>query len=154
LLTDDLLANYLTSVFAPPFRAAFWLHKTCFVTIHAMQSFNTEPDDDAATPPTAARKVVVGTINDIRPGDCARFELPDGDDVAVFNVDGEFYATTNFCPHKGAPLADGSLCGHVIECGLHGWQFDVRTGECLTVRETIKTYPLKIEDGVISVELD
>ena len=154
MLTDDLLANYLTSVFAPPFRAAFWLHKTCFVTIHAMQSFNTEPDDDAATPPTAVRKVVVGTINDLRPGDCARFELPDGDDVAVFNVDGEFYATTNFCPHKGAPLADGSLCGHVIECGLHGWQFDVRTGECLTVRETIKTYPLKIEDGVISVELD
>ena len=135
------------------FRRGLWLVKTCFVTIHAMQSFNTEPDD-ALTPPADERKVVVGTINDLRPGDCARFELPEGDDVAVFNVDGEFYATTNFCPHKGAPLSDGSLCGHVIECGLHGWQFDVRAGECLTVRETIKTYPLKIEDGVISVELD
>ena len=135
------------------FQRGLWLVKTCFVTIHAMQSFNTEPDD-AATPLAAERKLVVGTINDLRPGECARFELPDGDELAIYNVDGEFYATTNFCPHKGAPLSDGSLCGNVIECGLHGWQFDVRTGECLTVRETIKTYPLKIEDGVIIVELD
>jgi nitrite reductase/ring-hydroxylating ferredoxin subunit len=117
-----------------------------------MQSFNTEPDD-AATPVAASRKVVVGTINDLRPGECASFELPDGDHLAVYNVDGEFYATEDFCPHKGAPLSEGVLCGHVIECGLHGWQFDVRSGECLTVRETIQTYPLQIEDGAISVEL-
>ena len=117
-----------------------------------MQSFNTEPDD-AITPVPTERKLAVGTINDLRPGECARFELPHGDDVAVYNVDGEFYATTDFCPHKGAPLSDGVLCGHVIECGLHGWQFDVRTGECLTVRETIKTYPLRIEDGMVIVEI-
>ena len=118
-----------------------------------MQSFNTEPDDKA--PPVAAsRKVILGTINDLRPGECARFELPDGDDVAVYNVDGEFYATGNFCPHRGALLSDGALCGHVIECGLHGWQFDVRTGECLTVTDWIKTYPLKIEDCVVVVELE
>ncbi|HEX5965392.1 MAG TPA: non-heme iron oxygenase ferredoxin subunit [Pyrinomonadaceae bacterium] len=118
-----------------------------------MQSFNTE--SDGAEPPVAAeRKVIVGTINDLRPGDCARFELPDGDELAVFNVNGEFYATGNLCPHRGAPLSEGVLSGHVIECGLHGWQFDVRTGECLTVTETIKTYPLKIEDGIVSVLLE
>lgn len=117
-----------------------------------MQSFNTKTDDKA-TPVAAERKVVVGAINDLRSGECARFELPDGDDVAVFNVNGEYYATSNFCPHRGAPLSEGALCGHVIECGLHGWQFDVRTGECLTVTETIKTYPLKIEDGVLTVEI-
>ena len=118
-----------------------------------MQSFNTDPDD-AMTPVAAGRKVIVGAINELQPGECARFELPGGEELAVYNVDGEFYATENFCPHKGAALSEGLLCGHVIECGLHGWQFDVRTGECLTVRETIKTYPLKIEDGVVSVELD
>jgi nitrite reductase/ring-hydroxylating ferredoxin subunit len=118
-----------------------------------MHSYNTGPDD-AATPVAAGRKVILGAINDLRPGECARFELPDNDELAVFNVNGEYYATSNFCPHRGAPLSEGVLCGHVIECGLHGWQFDVRTGECLTVTETIKTYPLKIEDGVISVELD
>ena len=128
------------------------MDKTCFVTIHAMQSFNTE-SDDAATPVAAGRRVVVGTINDLRPGECARLELPDGDELAVYNVDGEFHATTNFCPHKGAPLSEGALCGHVIECGWHGWQFDVRTGECLTVRETIKSYPLRIEGDMIVVEI-
>jgi Ferredoxin subunits of nitrite reductase and ring-hydroxylating dioxygenases len=118
-----------------------------------MQSFDTE--SDGVEPPVAAeRKVIVGTINDLRPGECARYELPDGDDVAVFNVDGEFYATGNLCPHRGAPLSEGVLCGHVIECGLHGWQFDVRTGECLTVTDAIKSYPLKIEDGFVSVLLE
>ena len=118
-----------------------------------MQSFNTEPDDVA--PPAAANgKLIVGAINHLKPGECARFELPDGDELAVYNVDGEYYATENFCPHKGAPLSEGVMCGHVVECGWHGWQFDVRTGDCLTVRETIKTYPLKIEDGAVVIELD
>ena len=117
-----------------------------------MQSFNTEPDD-TPTPLAADRKVVVGTINDLQPGECARFSLPDGDELAVYNVDGEFYATENFCPHKGAPLSEGALCGHVVECGWHGWQFDVRNGECLTVRETIKTYKIEVDDGVLKVEV-
>jgi len=118
-----------------------------------MQSFNTEPDD-AAPPAAAKRKLIVGAINHLKPGECARFELPDGDELAVYNVDGEYYATENFCPHKGAPLSEGVMCGHVVECGWHGWQFDVRTGECLTVRETIKTYPLKIEDGAVVIEFE
>jgi nitrite reductase/ring-hydroxylating ferredoxin subunit len=116
-----------------------------------MQSFNTE-SDDVAPPVAAKRRVIVGSINDLRPGDCARFELPDGDELAVFNVDGEFYATGNLCPHRGAPLSEGALCGHVIECGLHGWQFDVRTGECLTMSDKIMTYRVTIEDEVVKVE--
>ncbi len=115
-----------------------------------MQSFNTEPDD-VATPAANGQKLIVGAISDLQSGACARIELPDGHEIAVFNVGGEFYATDNACPHRGAPLSDGPLCEHVIECGLHGWQFDVRTGECLTVRETIKTYLLEIEDGVVKV---
>ena len=117
-----------------------------------MQSFNTEPDD-VPTPAAAGRKFIVGAISDLQSGACARIELPDGDEIAVYNVDGEFYATDNSCPHRGAPLSEGVLCGHVIECGLHGWQFDVRTGECLTVRDTIKTYALKIQDGLLICEI-
>ena len=117
-----------------------------------MQSFDTEPDD-VPTPAAAGRKFIVGAISDFQSGACARIELPDGDEIAVYNVDGEFYATDNSCPHRGAPLSEGVLCGHVIECGLHGWQFDVRTGECLTVRDTIKTYGLRIEDGLLICEI-
>jgi nitrite reductase/ring-hydroxylating ferredoxin subunit len=117
-----------------------------------MQSFDTETND--AMPPTALTKTfVVGGIDDLQPGTCISFELPGGDTLAVYNVDGEYYATGNFCPHKGALLSDGSLCGHVIECGLHGWQFDVRSGECLTVPEKIRTYRVWVEDRLVKIEV-
>ena len=98
-----------------------------------MQSFDTKTDD-------------------LRPGACIRLALPDGNELAVFNVDGEYYAIDNFCPHKGAPLSEGAICGHIVECGWHGWQFDVRSGECLTVRERIRTYPVKVEEGLVKIE--
>ena len=93
------------------------------------------------------------TKTDLPPGACASFELPDGNELALYNVDGEYYATENFCPHKGARLTDGKLCGHIVECGLHGWQFDVRSGECLTVRERILTYRVTVEDQLVKVQL-
>ena len=71
----------------------------------------------------------------------------------MYNVDGEVYATENFCPHRGARLSEGVMCGHIVECGLHGWQFDVRSGECLTVPEKIRTYRVTLEDHVIKVHL-
>jgi nitrite reductase/ring-hydroxylating ferredoxin subunit len=90
-------------------------------------------------------------VHDLQPGASVRVELPDGDELVVYNVDGEFYATENFCPHKGAPLSEGALCGHIVECGWHGWEFDVRNGECLTVRETLKTYEVVVEEGLVRV---
>ena len=104
-----------------------------------MQSFDTK------------QTFIVGRIDDLRPGACISFALPDGNELAVYNVDGEYYATENFCPHRGAPLSEGVLCGHVIECGLHGWQFDVRTGDCLTVPDRIKTYSVEVEEDLIRV---
>ena len=95
--------------------------------------------------------LTVGAVHDLQPGACINVELPGGDELVVYNVDGEYYATENFCPHKGAPLSEGVLCGHVIECGLHGWQFDVRNGECLTVPDRIKTYEVLVEDGLIKI---
>ena len=115
-----------------------------------MQSFDTNPNDGAPSAgPT--QTLIVGGIDDLRPGACIRFELPDGNELAVYNVDGEYYATENFCPHKGALLSEGELCGHVIECWWHGWQFDVRTGECLTVPERIRTYQVLVEDNLIKI---
>jgi nitrite reductase (NADH) small subunit len=118
-----------------------------------MQSFDTKTDD-TESPAVPRQTFIVGGIDDVRPGACVTFELPGGDELAVYNVNGEFYATENFCPHKGAPLTEGMLCGHIVECGWHGWQFDVRSGECLTVRERIKTYGVKIEEGVVKVEIE
>ena len=107
-----------------------------------MQSFDTK------------QTFIVGRIDDLPPGACVSFELPDGSELAIYNVNGEFYATENSCPHRGAPLTEGTMCEHIVECGLHGWQFDVRTGECLTVEERIKTYSVKVEEGIVKVEIE
>ena len=115
-----------------------------------MQSFDTNsPDSDQLAGPLKA--IAAGRVEDLSHGNSKTLELPEGREIALYNVSGEFYATENFCPHKGAPLADGILCQHVIECGLHGWQFDVRTGDCLTVADKLKTYDVVIEGGLIKV---
>jgi len=115
-----------------------------------MQSFNTETDD-AQTPGGPTQTLIVSATGDLRPGACIRVELPDGDELAVYNVGGEYYATENFCPHKGAPLSEGALCGHIVECGWHGWQFDVRSGQCLTVNDKLKTYEVVVEDELVKI---
>jgi nitrite reductase (NADH) small subunit/3-phenylpropionate/trans-cinnamate dioxygenase ferredoxin subunit len=117
-----------------------------------MQSFDTETDNTPAHG-SASQTLTVGATGDLPPGACIRVELPDGAELAVYNVNGEYYATDNFCPHKGAPLSEGLLCGHVVECGWHGWQFDVRSGECLTVRERIRSFRVSVENDQIKVEL-
>ena len=115
-----------------------------------MQSFN--PNDGENTQPDApAQSFAAGRVAEFPSGNAKTVSLPSGDQVAVYHVNGEYYATEDRCPHQGARLADGILCEHVIECGLHGWQFDVRSGECLTVSERIKTYKVVVEDGTITV---
>jgi nitrite reductase/ring-hydroxylating ferredoxin subunit len=116
----------------------------------AVQSFDTKPDN-SGRPMRSGQTITLGRVEELPAGRCATVELADGCELAVYNVGGEFYATENFCPHRGAPLAEGQLTGHVIACFLHGWQFDVRTGECLTESGALKTYRVLVEDGLIKI---
>ena len=79
-----------------------------------------------------------------------------GKDLALYSVDGEFYATDNICTHGHARLCDGFLEGHEIECPLHQGRFDVRSGKamCAPLTEDIRTYPLKVEGGRIWLQLN
>jgi naphthalene 1,2-dioxygenase system ferredoxin subunit len=78
-----------------------------------------------------------------------------GKDVALYNVDGQVYATDNICTHGHARLCDGFLEGFEIECPLHQGKFDIRDGRptCQPVTEAVRTYPVKIEDGRVFVDL-
>jgi nitrite reductase/ring-hydroxylating ferredoxin subunit len=118
-----------------------------------MQSFDTNSDDE---PEPAAEKqtYTVCAVGDLPRGHCRRFSLPNGNELAIYNVNGDYHATENFCPHRGAALSDGAMFGHIVECGWHGWQFDVRTGECLTVSEKIKVYRVSVEDDCVLVEVE
>ncbi len=69
----------------------------------------------------------VGTVGELAAGEGMVIEAG-GRSVALFHVDGRYYAIDNTCPHRGGPLAEGDLEGLVISCPWHAWRWDVRTG--------------------------
>ena len=115
-----------------------------------MQSINTNDTDSQRDKPLPLT-FIIGRVEELQVGSRKTFELPNEREIALFNIDGEFYAIENSCPHQGAPLSEGILCDRVIECDLHGWQFDLRSGECLTVQEKIETYKVVVEDDLVKV---
>ena len=80
----------------------------------------------------------------------------DGREIAVFDVDGELFATDNICTHGHARLCEGFLEGHEIECPLHQGKFDVRNGKptCEPAVEALRSYPVKIEGQRVFVLID
>ena len=75
--------------------------------------------------------------------------------IALYQVDGEIFATDNICTHGNARLCDGFLEGHEIECPLHQGKFDIRNGKalCAPLTEDIQVYPVKIDGGRVFVEI-
>ncbi len=118
-----------------------------------MQSFNTN-SKGTTTSSESGTLVPVCPADALPQGTLRRVTLSNGSELALYNIDGEYYATDNSCPHRGAALSDGAVIGHIVECSLHGWQFDVRTGECLTVREKIKTFEVRVVEGMIGVVVE
>jgi len=79
-----------------------------------------------------------------------------GRSIALYQVDGEIFATDNLCTHGNARLCDGFLEGHEIECPLHQGKFDIRNGKamCAPLTEDVRTYPVKIEGSRVFVGMD
>ena len=76
-----------------------------------------------------------------------------GRDVAVFRRGDEILAIGNDCPHQGGSLCDGWVEGDIVVCPLHGWEFDMRTGACMTVLgESVPGYRATVEDRTIYLE--
>ncbi|MGK7653263.1 nitrite reductase small subunit NirD [Roseovarius sp. B08] len=73
--------------------------------------------------------------------------------IAVFRTaENEVFATSNTCPHKGGPLADGIVHGQSVTCPLHNWVFDLETGHARGEAATIATYPLRVEEGRVWID--
>lgn len=101
-------------------------------------------------------------------------------EIGVFNVNGSFFAYRNVCPHAGAPVCQGKVCGttlpsqvgefilaregEIIRCPWHGWEFDLLTGEHLvdekmklraysveTSSEHLESFPVEAEDDAIYI---
>lgn len=99
--------------------------------------------------------VKVATTAEIGPGQKKLVQV-DGQAVAIFNLEGEYYAIQDVCTHDGGPLAEGDIFGEEIECPRHGARFNVKTGDVtrMPACEPVETYPVKVEGKYILVDLD
>ena len=79
-----------------------------------------------------------------------------GHEIALYGVEGEVFATDNICSHGNARLCDGFLEDFEIECPLHQGRFDIRNGKamCEPLTEDIRSYPVKVENGRVWVEME
>ena len=92
-------------------------------------------------------------VNDIPEGTAVVF-APEGKTIALFKSGGQFYAIDNTCPHRGGPLAEGSLEGGQVTCPWHAWTFDIKTGACITAPGVSqRSYPVKKENDDIFVQV-
>ncbi len=98
--------------------------------------------------------VRVAATKDIPPGDRILVEL-DGIRIAVFNLDGEFFAIEDVCTHDGGPLVEGEILeGGQVQCPRHGARFDIRTGQALSMPafEPTPSYQVQVDGEDIYVE--
>jgi len=99
------------------------------------------------------KRVRVAGVGDVNPGE-GRVVAADGRSVALFTVDGHYYAIDNTCPHRGGPLGEGDLEGTVVACPWHAWRWDVTSG-ANTNNPALKLacFPVAEEGGAVFVEL-
>jgi ferredoxin-nitrite reductase len=97
--------------------------------------------------------VSVGKAADLVP-DRACVVRAGGLDLALACTSDGVFAMDNTCPHSGGPLGEGVVQGGTLTCPLHGWQFEVRSGRCLTEkRPAQRLYPVKVEAAEVWVEV-
>lgn len=114
-------------------------------------------------------KHIVGTVAELPPGSRKIVEI-NGRSIGVFNVNGEYFAVRNTCPHQGGPLCEGAQTGlrqstmpgeytytrrgEILRCPWHGWEFDMRTGQSWWNPEKIRTraYRVSVETHAPAVD--
>ncbi len=92
-------------------------------------------------------RVEAGSKDELGAGEMKTVDLGERSALLV-NVDGELFAVDNECAHRACPLSRGSFEGDVVECGCHGSQYNVKTGELVRgpAREGVRSYPVQVEE--------
>lgn len=101
-----------------------------------------------------AELVKITEINSVPSGKAEAFEVA-GRRIALFNVNGVFFAIDDECPHAGASLASGFVNGGKVGCPWHGAEFDLGTGAvlCAPARENVRSYRVVIDGNDVKVEV-
>jgi 3-phenylpropionate/trans-cinnamate dioxygenase ferredoxin component len=94
----------------------------------------------------------VGSVGDVPEGEMRAYQVG-GEDVAVANVDGTFFAFGDVCTHAQCSLAEGDLDGTTVTCVCHGSEFDVTTGDVLggPAVEPVQSYEVSTEGDELKI---
>lgn len=98
-------------------------------------------------------KVPVLKLAELAPGE-SRIVDVNGQELAIFNVNGEYHVLSNICPHVGGPLGDGALDGEDVICPWHGWRFNVTHGGNALGTKPAHVFRSEIEGAWLLVEVD
>ena len=98
--------------------------------------------------------VAVCSLDDLADGE-PRKETVGETIIALIHTEGAVYAINDTCSHGQVSLAEGEVEGCLLECWLHGSQFDLRTGKpvSLPAIDPVPVYPVKVEDGTVFVQV-
>jgi nitrite reductase (NADH) small subunit/3-phenylpropionate/trans-cinnamate dioxygenase ferredoxin subunit len=97
---------------------------------------------------------MVCRVADLAPGDARTVEVGKKL-IAIFNVDGSYFAIDDVCPHMGAALSDGFVDNGIVTCSWHAWRFRLADGAWVdNPRLKIGCYPVRIEGDAIQVCVD
>ena len=101
-----------------------------------------------------AQFVKAGTTEELQPGQ-GKLVTVSGKEIALFNVEGEYFAIDNICTHQGAPLCEGYLEGNEVTCPWHGATFDVKTGVVLSppAYEGVACFQVRVTGSEIEIEV-
>ncbi|HEX8089114.1 MAG TPA: Rieske (2Fe-2S) protein [Blastocatellia bacterium] len=100
--------------------------------------------------------IKVANKSDVPSGKGIAVEI-NGRSIAVFNVDGEFYALDNICPHRGGPLDDGRVdCKNLtIQCPWHSWRFSLTSGVSpINPRAKVEKFDVQVEGEDVKISLE
>lgn len=130
-----------------------------------------EPAVDERRPQAGNNELVVGTLEDLPPG-TRKIVKVRNHEVGVYNVNGNFYALLNMCPHQFGPLCKGPVggamnCdedtqwqfhwereGEIVTCPWHGLEFDLTTGKSLATKlYSVRQFPVRVVDNEVRLQV-
>jgi nitrite reductase/ring-hydroxylating ferredoxin subunit len=97
----------------------------------------------------------MAALSEVLLGESKAVSMGDGRSIALFNMQGQIYATDNQCPHMGYPLTRGSVRHGVLTCDWHGRSFDLEGGGCFQFEcDDLQTFPVEVRDGEVWVQVE
>jgi nitrite reductase/ring-hydroxylating ferredoxin subunit len=101
-----------------------------------------------------AQFIKAANTGDLQPGSGTLVEL-EGRRIALFNIDGNYYAIDDTCTHRGGPLSEGFVEGDHVTCPWHGAQYNIKTGAVLRppAPQGVNKYNVRVQGSAVEIEI-